>query len=155
MYDKAERIMIGQWERQSWPGEGGGRRRLMNRGQTAVHTHISRATGVLKQPGETVTLYQQETERGNEMVSRSRFLYLCLCVRTWVLWFHECRQGRKKKKSKSRYISGAKYSSTLQWGTELQKQHLYWYSSQAVSDKTIFRAVAGVWRYPRASERSD
>lgn len=135
---------------------GGGRRRLMNRGQTAVRTHISRATGVLKQPGETVTLYQQETERGNEMVSRSRFLYLCLCVRTWVLWFHECRQGRKKKKkSKSRYISGAKYSSTLQWGTELQKQHLYWYSSQAVSDKTIFRAVAGVWRYPRASERSD
>lgn len=61
---------------------GGGRRRLMNRGQTAVRTHISRATGVLKQPGETVTLYQQETERGNEMVSRSRFLYLCLCVRT-------------------------------------------------------------------------
>lgn len=91
--------MIGQRERQSWPGEGGGeRRRLMNRGQTAVRTHISRATGVLKQPGETVTLYQQETERGNEMVSRSRFLYLCLCVRTWVLWFHECRQGRKKKK---------------------------------------------------------
>lgn len=76
---------------------GGKRRRLMNRGQTAVRTHISRATGVLKQPGETVTLYQQETERGNEMVSRSRFLYLCLCVRTWVLWFHECRQGRKKK----------------------------------------------------------
>lgn len=81
----------------------------------------------------------------------------CICVCVCV---HECCDFTsvdrgEKKKSKSRYISGAKYSSTLQWGTELQKQHLYWYSSQAVSDKTIFRAVAGVWRYPRASERSD
>lgn len=80
------------------------------------------------------------------------FVFVCAYVSVVI---SRVSTGEKKKKSKSRYISGAKYSSTLQWGTELQKQHLYWYSSQAVSDKTIFRAVAGVWRYPRASERSD
>lgn len=80
MYYGVEWIMIGREGRQSRPG----RHRLMNLGQTAVRSHISRATGGSTQPGETVTLYQLEKERGNEMVSHSWFLCLCLCVRTCV-----------------------------------------------------------------------
>lgn len=43
---------------------------------------------------------------------------VCVCVRE-CCDFTSVDRGEKKK-SKSRYISGAKYSSTLQWGTELQ-----------------------------------
>lgn len=55
----------------------------MNLGQTAVCCSPTSpvATGVLNQPGETVTLHQQETKRENETVL-SPELYLCLRVRT-------------------------------------------------------------------------
>lgn len=84
--DGVEWILIGRGGRHSSVG----RHRFMNLGQTTVRCSPTSpvATGGLNQPGETVTLYQQETERGNEMVRRSWYFPLSVfyvCVRTWLL----------------------------------------------------------------------
>lgn len=110
----------------------------MNLGQTTVRCSPTSpvATGGLNQPGETVTLYQQETERGNEMVRRSWcFSSICvLRVRAYVavVIFNACRELN----SESRLLSGAKMFLRMALpARNPQEQHGCRYSSGNVTDR--------------------
>lgn len=127
----------------------------MNLGQTTVRCSPTSpvATGGLNQPGETVTLYQQETERGNEMVRRSWcFSSICvLRVRAYVavVIFNACRELN----SESRLLSGAKMFLRMALpARNPQEQHGCRYSSGNVTDRLYIYRERAVWRYARALE---
>lgn len=76
------------------------------------------ATGGLKQPGETVTFYQQETERGSEWSLIPLSVFVSVVI----------------PRENSKMLSGAKYSSTRP-SSEAQKQHFCRYGSETVSGR--------------------
>lgn len=146
-----------EWILNGWAGRQSpvGRRCFTNLGQNTVSCSPTSpvATGGLKQPWETVTLYKQETERGSEMVSCSLILlsvfYVCTC--------ECCDLEYWKLNSKSGLLSGAKYSCTRP--PREAKSH----SNDIDADMVIklwlkdckYKAVcAGVWRCAKALERS-
>lgn len=156
IYDEIEWILIGRGGRQSSVG----RRRFTNLGQNTVSCspHISGGHWQF----EAAMRNCHFISAGNRARKWNGLLFLdplsvFFCVRTWVLWFFECWELN----SKSRLHSGAKYSCTRppreaenhRNNSDADMVVKLWVTDYI---QYIYKAVcAGVWRYPRAFERSD